>query len=130
MTTQPLNPAETLFFFFKAKIDLDCMAKRHVRSSPLRMKLNCSTCLFFGCECFGLLVYDVHVSVQTINFLCCQINFFKSFIPLPHPPPFGDTRPLWVQIFFFRTPPFPDLATGLLLLLVYLIHYAPWQSKT
>ena len=64
----------------------------------------------------------VHACVcKLLILLCCQINVFKSFrakrgrghFPLPHPPPFGDPRPLWVHNFFFRTPPFPDLATGL-----------------
>ena len=82
------------------------------------MKLNCSSCLFFGCECFGTCT----CVCKLLILLCCQINVFKSFrakrgrghFPLPDPPPFGDPHPLWVHIFFFRTPPFPDLATGLI----------------
>ena len=85
------------------------------------MKLNFSSCLFFGCECFGTCT----CVCKLLILLCCQINVFKSFrakrgrghIPLPHPPPFGDPRPHRVHIFFFRTPPppppFSDLATGL-----------------
>ena len=121
MTKQPLNQKHC-FFFFKAKIDLDCIAKRHVRFSPFpsfhnsqltlegRMKLNCSSCLFFGCECFGTCT----CVCKLLILLCCQINVFKSFrakrgrghFPLPDPPPFGDPHPLWVHIFFFEPPLF------------------------
>ena len=129
MTKQPLNQKHSVFL--KAKIDLDCIAKRHVRFSPfpsfhirqltLRMKLNCSSCLFFCCECFGLLVHDVHESVQTINSFVLPNQCFQTLPrearegahPPPHPPPFGDTRPLWVQFIFFSNPPFSRPGYGL-----------------
>ena len=88
----------------------------HIRQLTLegRMKLNCSSCLFFGCECFGTCT----CVCKLLILLCCQINVFKT---LPHPPP-PPTPPFFLVthahvgstfLFFFRTPPFPDLATGL-----------------
>ena len=64
MTKQPLKQKH----FFKAKVDLDCIAKRHVRFSPFpsfhirqltldgRMKLNCSS--------FSVVSVLVHVHVS------------------------------------------------------------------
>ena len=119
MTKQPLNQKH-FFFFLKAKIDF--IAKRHVRFSPFpsfhirqltlegRMKLNRSSCLFFGCECFGTCT----CVCKLLILLCCQMNVFKSFRAKRgrgHTPlPLLVTHAHFGSIFcFFRT----DLATGL-----------------
>ena len=82
------------------------------------MKLNYSSCLFFGCECFGTCTCVCKLLIP----LCCQINVFKSFRAKrgggTSP---SRTLPILVThahfgslfFFFFRTLPFPDLATGL-----------------